>query len=387
MKKIGIIGGGLSGLTCGYRLAQKGAKVIVFEKEPGAGGRIQYAAAIGSEKFQTNLMELVKDLDLEEMKIVLKQKEIGFFGDDFLALEDFPQVLQKTLGPEKLKTFTEFSQFVNSLNFDPISPSKELLDLRSVSLAEYGEKFPEEVKSMALVAARILSGEDDLSKIGADYGLHLIRMGNEVMSGEAICFEEVNLMSLTNVLSKKIEEKEGEVLCGRQVKRVIKKNGGFEILHERLGEEGTEMVDMVVFALPLVYIPEIFPELKLKTNIQYPKNKIVIAEGELKYPSRKLLMGLPDNPYNLRLFLNFIPTEQYFLPWNKDKEINLDFLYEDYEVTLEKEIFPLPWLPPNAQVPELKTETEGVFLVGDFYYYPYDTAGHTGKVVAELIKL
>lgn len=385
MKKVGIIGGGLAGLTCGYKLAQKGVGVIVFEKESIIGGRIQYAAAIGSERFQKNLMELVKELDLEEIKIALKPNEIGFFGDGFLALEDFPQVLQKTLGPKKLKTFTEFSQFVNSLSFNLASPSQELLDLRNVSLAEYGEKFPEDVRSMALVAAKILSEEDDLSKISADYGLHLIRMGNEVMSGEAICFEEVNLMSLTNALTKKIEEKGGTVLYSHQVKKVTKKDGGFEILHERLDEEKTEKVDIVVFALPLAHIPEIFPDLNLKTNIHYPKNKIMIVKGEPKYPTRKLLMGLPDNRYNLRLFLNFIPTEQYFLPWNKDKEINLDFLYNEYEIVLEKEIFPLPWLPPRARVPELKTKMDGVFLVGDFYYYPYDTSAHTGKVVAELI--
>jgi len=132
MKKVGIIGGGLAGLSCGYKLTQKGVKVIIWEKEPLTGGRIQYAAAIGSEKFQVHIMKLIQELGLERMKMKLGAKEIGFFGDDFLALEDFPKVLQKTLKPEELKTFTEFSQFINSLDFNPFSPSKELLDVRNI---------------------------------------------------------------------------------------------------------------------------------------------------------------------------------------------------------------------------------------------------------------
>jgi len=235
------------------------------------------------------------------------------------------------------------------------------------------------------VAANILSGQDDLSKIGADYGLHLIRMGNEVMSGEAICFEELNLMTLTNFLIKEIEKKEGEILRNHPVKTITKKDGGFEITFEALEGKGVETVDAVVFALPLVYIPEIFPELKLKSNVQYYKSKILVLRGELKYPKRKLLMGLPGNAFNLRLFLNFMAEEQYFLPWDDNKKIDLDFLYKDYKLVLEKEILPLPWLPPNPQVPKLKTEIEGVFLVGDFYYYPYDTAAHTSKMVADMI--
>jgi len=33
MKKVGIIGAGIAGLTCGYRLVQKGIPVVIFEKK------------------------------------------------------------------------------------------------------------------------------------------------------------------------------------------------------------------------------------------------------------------------------------------------------------------------------------------------------------------
>ncbi len=61
MGKIGIIGAGLSGLTCAWRLNQKGIKTIVFEKEPYTGGRVLYAGAISPGKFDFRLNNLIKE--------------------------------------------------------------------------------------------------------------------------------------------------------------------------------------------------------------------------------------------------------------------------------------------------------------------------------------
>jgi len=384
MKKVGIIGGGIAGLTCGYKLVQKGIDSIIFEKETILGGRINYAAAIGSEKFQTQMMKLVKELGLEEVKVILKKNEIAFFLKDLMPVEKLPQLALKILGAKGTLNFLRFSRFVNSLNFNAFSPSKELLKLRNISLAEYGKKFSAKVRFLTLAPAVIFSGKDDLNSLGADYGLHLIRMGNELTSGKAIGFEEVNLMSLSNILAQKIREKGGEILSNSEVKKVLKKEESFEIYYQRLGEENVEMVKKVVFALPLFYIPKIFPDLEIKTNIEYPLMKILVIRGKLKYP-RKLIIGLPGNPYNFRILLNLIPAEQYLLPWQKEKEVNLDFLYENYQVISEKEITPLPVLPPQPQVPELKTKIEGVFLAGDFYYYPFDISVQTAEIIADLI--
>ena len=384
MKKVGIIGGGIAGLTCGYRLVQKGVNSIIFEKEIIIGGRTNYAVAIGSEKFQTYVMKLVKELDLEEAKVILKKNEIAFFLKDLMPVEKLPQLALKSLGARGTLSFLRFSRFVNSLNFNAFFPSKELLDLRNISLAQYGEKFSEKVRFLALAPAIVFSGKDDLNSVGADYGLCLIRMGNELTSGKAIGFEEVNLMSLSNILAKEIREKGGEILSNCEVKRVIKKEEGFEICYEKLGEEKVEIVEKVVFALPLFHVPKIFPELEIKTNIEYPLMKILIIKGKPKYP-RRLIIGLPGNSYNFRVWMNLIPTEQYFIPWEKEKKVSLDFLYEDYQVISEKEIAPIPSFPPNPQVPELKTSIEGVFLAGDFYYYPFDTSVQTAEVIAKMI--
>ncbi len=372
-------------MACAHRLAEKGLKPVVFEKEAVAGGRIQYAAVIGSKDFQEHLMSLVEEMGLDEMSIPLKEKEIGFFGEDFLPLEKFPSVLKEALSEEQMREFQEFSQMVNSLSFDPFSPSQELLKVRDKSLAEYGENLSEEVKNMAFAAAWILSGKDDLSEISADYGLHLIRMGNEVMSGEALRFEELNMMSLTNVLLNSIGKSGGEVLTGCEAKKVSKKEEGFEIDYRKLDEEKTMQVDRIVFALPLPEVSKIFPEVEIPSGVFYPENRIILAQGKLKYPKRRLLMGLPGNAFNLRLFLNFVEEEQYFLPWNKNEEIDLGFIYDDYEIISEEEILPLPCLRPDPKVPELETSIKGVYLTGDFYYYPYDTSIHTAEVVAEKI--
>lgn len=231
-----------------------------------------------------------------------------------------------------------------------------------------------------------LSQKDDLSEMSADYGLHLVRMGNEVMSGEAICFEELNLSTLTNVLVSEVNKNGGEIDYGTEVTSVEKEREEFKVSYKALKGEGEEKVDVVIFALSLFHVESLMPQLKLENNIEYPKNKIIVSSGKLRYPDQKLIMGLPGNPHNLRLFLNFMPTEQYFLPWDMNKGVDLDLLYKSHKLVLEREVYPLPVMPPSPKVPNLKTEIDNVYLAGDFYYYPYDTAALTDEKVAKMIK-
>jgi formate dehydrogenase major subunit len=74
-KKIAIVGGGPSGLTCGYYLSNKGYDVTVFESAPKAGGWLRY----GIPEYRLPKKILDKEIKLmckNGMKIKLK-KEIG----------------------------------------------------------------------------------------------------------------------------------------------------------------------------------------------------------------------------------------------------------------------------------------------------------------------
>ena len=73
MKKIGIIGGGISGLAAAFLLKNKGFDVMLFEKSGRVGGNIQTVEIDGFKiEYAPNsllksprLVDLIKTLDLE----------------------------------------------------------------------------------------------------------------------------------------------------------------------------------------------------------------------------------------------------------------------------------------------------------------------------------
>ena len=46
MEKVGIIGAGIAGLTCAYRLAQKGINCVLFDESAYTGGKIEYCVSV-----------------------------------------------------------------------------------------------------------------------------------------------------------------------------------------------------------------------------------------------------------------------------------------------------------------------------------------------------
>src|SRR5277367_3675305 len=71
--KVAVIGAGISGLACAYRLQQLGLDVIVFEANPSPGGLIDsverdgFLFEAGPQSFQSTpaLLELIRELGLE----------------------------------------------------------------------------------------------------------------------------------------------------------------------------------------------------------------------------------------------------------------------------------------------------------------------------------
>ena len=80
MKKIGIIGGGVSGLTAASLLKRKGCEVTLFEKSERVGGNIQTVEIDGFKiEYAPNsllksprLVNLIKDLNLEQQVLAAK---------------------------------------------------------------------------------------------------------------------------------------------------------------------------------------------------------------------------------------------------------------------------------------------------------------------------
>ncbi len=388
--KVGIIGGGIGGLTCAYRLSQKGINPIIFEKEPLMGGRIPYSGAIASEKFQKRAVSLIKELDLEELKVPLEQNDIAFLSEEgkIVELEEFQKRIQKTFSRDELAYLEKLNNFVNNLDFDIGNPSPEILKLREISFSEYLKDCPQKVMENVIRPETSFSFEQDFEKMSGDYGLSVLRHSNELVSGGSFTFEGANMITVVNLLYKKLEEKGVPILTGAEVRKVQKSGEKFLVSFRGKGEKiEVEEVDKIVFALPLFLIKGIFPELEIETNIVYKDSKCLFVRGRLKY-EKKFILGMPQNSFNLRGLFNIMLYEQLVFPIDEKKEVDLSPLYESYKIVGEKKLGPaLPVVPPAPQIPGLKTKIEGVYLCGDFYFYPWsETSISTAEVVADLIK-
>jgi protoporphyrinogen oxidase len=87
--RVGIIGGGITGLTVAYYLARKGCSVTLFEKEPELGGQVR-TVSVGGERVEgfyhhifagdTNLIGMTEELGLSSDLEWLPSR-VGYFSE------------------------------------------------------------------------------------------------------------------------------------------------------------------------------------------------------------------------------------------------------------------------------------------------------------------
>ncbi|MDO8436484.1 MAG: FAD-dependent oxidoreductase [bacterium] len=389
MSKVGIIGGGIAGLTCAYRLSQKGIDMTVFEKEVLFGGRVKFSVLVGGPTTHPISHALVVELGLGEGKIPLLFSDVGIFGAGQLTkAEEFLKMIP-SFPKEEIAYFQNFSKAVEKFTFNPkkFPATPEEKKLTEISFAEYTKDAPNWLKPI-LGLEYIALNVKDWAKTSASFGFGtqapLIFFPKE----EAYCFEE-NMAVVADLLADKIRKAKSEVLNGVEVKRVERTKRKFKIYFEKDGKEEIKEVEKVVFATPLMVTQKLFPELKIESNIYYTKGKCIFVKGKLKPEyDRKLLFGVPGDSSNLAVAWTTVPEEHRLYPDDINKKIDLNIFYQEYEILDEQIMDPAGCIaPPGAKIPELETEIEGVYICGDFYGY----AGHienavaSGEVVAEII--
>ncbi len=388
MKKVGIIGAGIAGLTCGYRLSQKGINVIIFEKQVLVGGRVPFAGAVATETFHPRLISLIKELGLEELKVPLLKNEHGLLTSEGKLVEIGRHIMgaMRKSGLRGTMYFMRLNRLINKVRFDIESFDPQLVKIRNISFEEYLKDCPTAIRKLIIEPFMLFTFGADLSEISAEYGMTHMRLGNELGSGKSFTFEENNISTVTNLLEVKLREEGAQVLTSAKVTKISKNEDKFTIFYEQEGEK-TEEVDTVVLAIPLNEVKNIFPELNLESDVDYHDTKCIFVEGKLRWPDKKFIMGMPGNPVNLRALFNVVPYSQLVYPMDESKEVDLEKLYDEYKIIGEEEIKPaMPIIGPNAKVPGLTTEMKGVYLCGDFYYYSsLETSVATAEKVADLI--
>ncbi len=388
--KVGVLGAGIAGLVSAYELTKNGVETVVFEKKETIGGRVPYCGAVTTEKFQPQLNKLIKELNLDVLKVPVTLKDQAFYTreSDFIGAESFIKLIFKELGVRGTVSFMKASSFVNNLDFNPQKPDPKLEKYKKISFADYLEKeCSNRISSFVKDLASLFLFEDDLSNISAEYGLCHLRWGNELATGKAFGFEENNLMTVINIMAEKIKKESGEILNSAEVVSVKKQNEKFVVSYKVKGENKELEVDKVIAATPLNISQQIFPELEITHDVVYATSKCFFVEGEMKWPERKFVIGLPGNSANLRAIFNVFPYMQMIYPRDNNQPVNLNAFYNNYKIIDEEEMSPaFSVFPPNCRIPEINTSLEGIYLCGDFYRYPtLESAVVSGEEAAKHI--
>ncbi|OGF24874.1 hypothetical protein A2331_03350 [Candidatus Falkowbacteria bacterium RIFOXYB2_FULL_34_18] len=389
--KVGIIGGGVAGLTCGYQLQKNNIKTIIWEKEPYVGGRNLYnIGAVSKGRLYKNSHKLIEELGLESLYTPLPSNNFGLICWRFMLKAEKTKSTMR-FAPKKIRQFyADLMEKLEKMDFDLENPSAEIKELRNISFAEYIADFPKMIKLLVVDPELNFAFEPNYEKIAADYGLHLLKHGVQVVSGQDYVFEE-NLLPLTNILEEKIKMANNIIHTSAEILKVEQtENNHFIVNYKINGEEKSEIVDKIVFATPLHATQKIFPSLKIESDINYNPIRCVFTRGKLKY-DRKIMVSVREKDIsNISMFATTMSHEHIIVAFDLEKEIRFKTLYKknEYEVISEK-IIDRAWpvRPPKARVPELKTNVPGAYLCGDFYYYTLiETSIATANMVSKMIQ-
>jgi thioredoxin reductase len=390
--KVGIVGAGLAGLVCAYELTKQGIEVVLYESQPYAGGKMRYNIGnINKSALYTHTNALIAELGLGALYGPQKMQQMAMLkGKKFIKLENAERDTRRW-APKKVKQYDKhLKEYLATLDFDIFNPSEEVKRLRTISFAEFAKDTPNMERLYAFSAPMDFLFEDDTTKIAADLAAYAMVHGFDAARGESYVFEE-NLMPMALVLEDIIINRGATIHFNSVVERVVRTaKNGFEILYTKRDEQHQDSVDKVVMTQPLPLTRMIMPELDITSDVVYKPVMIYLTRGELRHPERIQIVGMQaKDKGNIRIFSASLEYEHVVIPYDPEKEVDFSILYKhDSCEIIKKQYLGLGWpvRGPNARVPELATNVDGVYLCGDFYYYTLmEVPIRTAQKVAEMI--
>ncbi len=388
MKKLAIIGAGISGLTAAYEAGKEDIDTVLFEEGFLAGGRLEYCVSATTPEFQPLVYELIEELGLEGLTVPLPPALLGMYvKGEIMPYSHLPKMIE-SMPEDQQKVVNEMIGEALQSNFSVKDPSENLKELRKISFAEYLEEFSPKTLKMLVEPMMVFTflenvGLEDLS---AEYGLFQMRFGLEMGKENVSTFEE-GIRILADVLEERAQEEGVDIQLESRVTRIEETDNGFKVSYRKSGKKEEMEVEQVVLSTPFSSIKMIFPEIELGEGLSYSETKCFIAQGELK-GDEKIIMGVPGNKTNLRFLFAGPYGTHYIYPFKNDEPVDMDVFYKDYRITDEKMIEnPMPIMAPDTELPRVETNIDGAYLCGDYYYYPLiETSIATAREAIEKVK-
>jgi hydroxysqualene dehydroxylase len=426
MKKVAIIGGGLSGLSTAIWLAKAGVRVELFEASPKLGGRTYSFLDDQSGDLVDNgqhiLMGCYKET-LQLLKIVNADKDL--FSQEKLEI-DF---IHKDLGIVPLESKSRiypFNLLIGFLKYKAISLPERLKiikvlfkllfvpsdSLQNITVFDWlisegqNENTIKSFWEILVIGALNTKAENASAKIFADVLKQMFFGGNK---SSAIILPKTDLSSLfCNKISSYLLNQNGIINLSSKVCSVkIKRN---KIQYIQTDDGCYNYFDFVVSAIPYYAFQKIFQNINEleEYNFQLQYSPIINAHLWLKNNNfKKKFYGFIDSPIhwlfnhgkyitivksNAEEIINLTNEEIIRIFTNEIKKYFKDFnisLISHYKIIKEKRatFIPSEFILNNR--PYSRTKIRNLFLAGDWTntHLPATIEGavKSGRLAADLI--
>jgi protoporphyrinogen oxidase len=375
MQRVGIIGGGLAGLSCAYELRKAGIAPIIFEKDEQCGGRIRNLpvgasqipiGAIMLTPDYTELISLIKELGLErEIHRISLSESALLVGKKPLQLNPSSIIKSRSLS---LKTKLEIRKISKILaKLEPWSYPRELL---KETLTQYLESLISDETINFIIRPAVNAFFQDSDQIAAGVGLQFLKSISKIhvlTDGNAV---------ITQALSRVLEE---SILLRTEVNAAIGVKGKWRVQAATSWRE----LDSIVCATPLSKARKLFPDANI-LPLPYAPVTVLIVKGKFRYGEFKILIDGDWKDSGIHSIKNFGSVQ---IVHARSSTPRLEKFYEEWEVvhlTHWKEALPI--IEPGVDFQSVETSLPRLYLCGDFYLGGrMESAVRSAKAVAQSI--
>ena len=415
--RIGIIGGGIAGLTAAYELGKSGHDVSLFEKEPRLGGQVA-TFKVGGERLEgfyhhiftndVDIIQLIDELELSDYLVWLKSKAGFFHGGriyDFVTPGDLLRFSPVSLTDRvRLGLVSLFlRRYSNWRRFEGITAREWLI--------KYGGRRNYDVVWGPLLKGKFGASSDEIGMVWL-WGKIYLRFASRSrgMRQELLGYMEGSYGRLVDALAQKITDSGGEIHTDSAVSRVVVENGKVTGIELGAGDRAVFYpFDAVIATVPSPVFIDLVSQLNEDYAVKLRKTRyqvVVCLVLVLKRPfSHIYWLNISDSsiPFVAAIeHTNFVSPStyggkhvlylsNYLAKDNRLYAAKADGLLEAYLSSLKRinPEFESGWIEEcyrfsddygqpivgthySRQMPEHVTPVEGLFLANTTQIYPED---------------
>lgn len=408
--KIGIIGGGITGLTAGYELLLHGHDVTIFEKDPVVGG---LAAGFTKKTWDTYLeyayhhvftndnaiQDMLKKLDLGSVFVKFRPITATYFPQGRILPLDAPQHIFALPG----LTLLDKIRLAGSIAFCKLNPFGSLLT--SVSAQSFftllcGKNVWEKIWEPLMVG----KFDSYTSRVAASWLWARIYKRTPSLLYPTGGFQTIIAKFTSEILRKK-----GKIFTNCTVSTIAKNKNGYTITTDT----SSLHVDKILLTTPTPLLPKLIPDmpasfLQSSLTIAHLHAQVLILVTDKPILDRIYWLNINDRTFpflvmcqhtnlidpihfggkHITYIGNYLPDNHPFLKLTKEQLLNkfLPFLKQIQNKTNGSETFTISdsklFIGPFAQpvhetnyaknAPPFKTPWDGVFLANMDSIFPWD---------------